>query len=558
MTITKKKIIGTAILLLGALVLGDLIAGHFFGRVLQKKFISVDLFTYSKLFFNLEADSPYKAQFNQAGIWGFGISGFILSLCLIKLFDGKKAYLYGDARFAKDAELRKKGFFEQRADSVIVGKCGDEFLYFSGQQFAILAAPTRSGKGVGIVIPNLLSYSGSVVVLDIKQENFDLTSGFRAAHGQDVFLFNPFAEDGRTHRWNPLSYVSKDPKFRVSDLASISVMLYPVNPDGKDQFWKNQAQNCFIAFALYLIEGREYQASLGCPEEFLPVISFGSLYRLSSGDGTPIKEYLESLASFDFLSEETKTSFRGLLSQNAEVFSSIIGTFKEPLLPWLNPVVDAATSADDFLLTDVRKKKMTIYIGVLPNKLAESKLLINLFFSQLINENTKQLPQNNPDLKYQCLLLMDEFTSIGRVDIIAKSVSYMAGYNIRLFPIIQSLAQLDSVYGKEDSRTLLTNHALQIIYTPRIQSDANDYSEMLGYISVDKQSTSQGKEKSRSESEEKRALMLPQELKALSPEKEILIYEGIPNPIMANKIKYYADDAFRKRLLKKTDIPNIL
>ena len=164
-----------------------------------------------------------------------------------------------------------------------------------------------------------------------------------------------------------------------------------------------------------------------------------------------------------------------------------MGTFKEPLNPWINPVIDAATSADDFLLTDVRKKKMTVYIGILPNKLAESRVIVNLFFSQLINQNTKELPQGNPDLKHQCLLLMDEFTSIGRVEIIAHSVSYMAGYNIRLFPIIQSVAQLDAVYGKEYARTIITNHALQIIYTPREQQDANEYSEMLGLYHGEKE-----------------------------------------------------------------------
>jgi type IV secretion system protein VirD4 len=279
------------------------------------------------------------------------------------------------------------------------------------------------------------------------------------------------------------------------------------------------------------------------------------MYRLSTSDGAPLKEYLESLAGMSFLSAECKTAFSGLLSQNPEVFSTIMGTFKEPMLPWLNPVVDAATSGDDFMLTDVRKKKMTIYIGILPNKLSESKLLVNLFFSQLINENTKELPQTNPDLKHQCLLLMDEFTSIGRVDIISKSVSYMAGYNLRLLPIIQSLAQLDSVYGKEDSRTLVTNHALQIIYTPRMQSDANDYSEMLGFRGVTKKSYTKAKDNSHSESEEKRALMLPQELKAMSSDKEILVFEGLTNPVLCDKIRYYKDTSFTKRLLPKVLIP---
>ncbi|TDK18097.1 type IV secretory system conjugative DNA transfer family protein, partial [Luteimonas aestuarii] len=165
-------------------------------------------------------------------------------------------------------------------------------------------------------------------------------------------------------------------------------------------------------------------------------------------------------------------------------FASIIGSFREPLNPFLNPVLDAATSGDDFRLDDVRRQRMTIYVGIQPNKLAESRLIVNLFFSQLINVNTKVLPQNDKSIRHQCLLLMDEFTAIGRVDIISKAVAYMAGYNLRLLPIIQSMAQLDAVYGKELSRTIITNHALQIIYAPREQQDANDYSEMLGYTTV--------------------------------------------------------------------------
>ena len=167
------------------------------------------------------------------------------------------------------------------------------------------------------------------------------------------------------------------------------------------------------------------------------------MYRLSSGDGTDLKKYLKTLSERPFLSANARSAFANMLSQADETFASILGT----LNPWINPVLDKATSSNDFLLTDVRKKKMTIYIGIQPNKLAESRLIINLFFSQLINLNTKELPKSNPDLKYQCLLLMDEFTSIGKVEIIASAVSYMAGYNIRLLPIIQSMSQLDATYG---------------------------------------------------------------------------------------------------------------
>jgi type IV secretion system protein VirD4 len=222
---------------------------------------------------------------------------------------------------------------------------------------------------------------------------------------------------------------------------------------------------------------------------------------------------------------------------------------------WINPVLDAATSADDFRLDDVRKKRMTIYVGIQPNKLAESRLIVNLFFSQLINVNTKTLPQNDASLKHQCLLLMDEFTAIGKVDIIATAVSYMAGYNLRLLPIIQSLAQLDAVYGREQARTLVTNHALQIVFTPREQQDAEDYSAMLGTTTERRKTITRSSSNTVGEAIERRALMLPQELKALPNDREIVFYEGIPNPVMAGKIRYYEDATYRKRLLPKVDVP---
>lgn len=494
-----------------------------------------------------------------AALAGFGL-GALAALLVWYVLAMDRRSVYGKARFATAAEVRKAGFLERTSNSLVVGRYRGKYLYYAGQQFALLAAPTRSGKGVGIVIPNLLSYGESIVVLDIKQENFKLTSGFRAKHDHKVYLFNPFAEDGRTHRWNPLTYISLDKRARVSDVMSIALMLYPVHPDGRDQFWKNQAQNVFVALVLYLLELRDCQSDLDCPPDLLTPVSIGAVVKLATSDGISLREHLQTLSQDYFLGVEARTAFGGLLGNNDEVFASVMATFKEPLLPWLNPVVDAATSADDFSLADVRKKKMTIYIGILPNKLADAKLIVSLFFSQLINENTRQLPQENPELKYQCVLMMDEFTSLGRVEILAKALSYIAGYNLRLVPIVQSVAQLDATYGKEDSRTMITNHALQILFTPRAQSDANEYSEMLGFESVDKTTRTVGKasaQNSRSISAEKRALMLPQELKAMSTDKQIIVYEGMRSPIMCEKIRYYEDKNFTDRILAPVSVPRL-
>ncbi|WP_379653617.1 type IV secretory system conjugative DNA transfer family protein [Pseudoxanthomonas sp. UC19_8] len=498
---------------------------------------------------------PYAGKIKAAGWIGFGAVLIFYVLVLALLFKGKRQSLHGDARFANAGDLNKHKMLQPSNTGIIVGKFGGKLVRLPGQQFVILAAPTRSGKGVGIVIPNLLDYAESVVVLDIKQENFELTSGWRRSQGHEVYLFNPFAEDRRTHRWNPLTYVSRDPAFRVSDLMSIAAMLYP---DGADEqkFWVSQARNAFMAFALFLFENHDDEVATGFPFSSGPP-TLGRIYRLSSGDGTDLKAYLRGLASRKFLSDNARSAFSNLLSQADETFASIMGTLKEPLNAWINPVLDAATSGDDFLLTDLRKKKMSIYVGIQPNKLAESRLIVNLFFSQIINLNTRELPQNNPELKYQCLLLMDEFTAIGKVDIIASAVSYMAGYNIRLLPIIQSMAQLDATYGKDVSRTIITNHALQIIYAPREQQDANDYSEMLGYTTFKRRNITRGREVTRSVSEERRALMLPQELKAMGFDQEVFLYEGIAHPVKCEKIKYYKERYFTARVMDKVDVERI-
>lgn len=453
--------------------------------------------------------------------------------------------------------------------AIVVGRWRGRYLRFAGQQFALLAAPTRSGKGVGIVIPNLLSYPDSVVVLDIKQENYAVTAGFRRACGQAVFLFNPFAEDFRTHRYNPLSAIT-DGVFRIGDILAIGYALYPAG--GHDDFWKDQARNLFLGIVLLLCEWRDARRSdnerhpnADPPDQSDVVevpdypVTMGEVLRQSSGNGVPIKAYLQAkLVQYrSMLSGSCIDALNRFLANDDKVLASILATFNAPLTVWANPIVDAATSTNDFDLRDVRTRRMTIYIGITPDHLAEAALLVNLVFSQLVNLNTKQLPEENPALRFQCLLLMDEFTAIGKVAIIAKAVSYMAGYNLRLLPIIQSVAQLESVYGRADTRTFVTNHAMQILYAPREQRDANEYSEMLGCFTEKARSTSRpssqfswfgkGGGPSESISDQRRALLLPQELKELGQDREIILLENT-KPILADKIRYWHEPKFVERL----------
>lgn len=501
---------------------------------------------------------PFANKIKLSGLAGFLLPTAVYLFFLYALFKPRAKSTHGDARFADRAALKRAGLLDKDKTGVLVGRIGNTYLRDKGQRFILLAAPTRSGKGVGVVVPVLLDYQESVVVLDIKQENFQLTSGYRKSIGQDIYVFNPFSDSGHTHRWNPLRYVSSDVNQRIGDLRGIAQMLYPDGDGtGNQKFFIDHARNVFLAISLYLFESN-YITSKSTVSQKVAYPTLGAMYRTAMGEGEEEqKKYLSTLAAKPYLSETCRTAFSGFLSQADETFSSIMGTFNAPLTAWSDPILDAATSGDDFLLTDVRKRRMTIYLCVSPNKLQQASLIFNLFFSQLIHENTRALPQQDPSLQHQCLLLMDEFTSIGPVEIIAHAVSYMAGYNLRLLPIIQSMAQLDATYGKEKARTLATNHATQIIYSPREQQDANDYSEMLGYTTLRKRNRTLGRETSHTEVEERRALMLPQELKAMSTDKQILMIEGMNSPALVDKIRYYKEKMFKKRLMQPVSIPSL-
>lgn len=480
-----------------------------------------------------------SVQLCAIGPWAL-LAGFIGWAVIAK----QNRPLHGAARFANTAEIRKAGLLDPKGGldkTILVGKKNGRYLTYGGYQFVILAAPTRSGKGVGIVVPNCLNYSDSLVVLDIKGENFDITSGFRAKHGQKVYLFAPFDEAGVTHRYNPLEYISDDPAQRLGDIDAIGTALYS-GGNQNDKFWSENAKDLFRGLCLFVLERKD-----------LPK-TFGEILRQASGKGKPLKEYI-----FEELKKAQDTGhpfsnacidcLNRVLSNSENTLADIVATFGTPLLIFQNPRVDLATSANDFDLREVRRERMSIYFKMPPNKLKEGSVLVNLFFDQLLNLNTRVLPSQDKTLKHQCLVLLDEMTSIGKVAMIAQAVSYMAGYNMRLLTIIQNKSQLEDVYGKAGALTLLSNHALMVMYapSPTVQSDAQEYSEMLGYETVKSRSrTSSMQSSSTSTSDQRRALMLPQEIRELGQTREIVSLENC-KPILCDKIRYYEDPDFTCR-----------
>ena len=465
--------------------------------------------------------------------------------------------LHGDARFANPAEVSRAGLLgraKASGPSILIGRYRGRYLALPGQLSVMLSAPTRSGKGVGVVIPNLLNWPDSVVVLDIKGENFAITAGFRAQHGHAVYAFSPFDEDARSHRWNPLSAVRSSPLHRVGDLLTVGQAFFPNDGSGtsSEAFFNDQARNLFLGLGLLLLETPALPRTLG------------ELLRQSSGKGRSLKDHLTALIKQRQdeghpYSDECADALQRLLSNSENTLTSIVATLNAPLVIFADAVVDAATSADDFRLEDLRRRRMSIYVRIPPNRLANARPLLNLFFSQLVSLNTQHLPGQDPTLKVQCLLVNDEFAAMGRVGVISSAAAFLAGYNLRLLTVVQAMSQLDAVYGDKEARTFATNHGLQILYAPREQRDADEYSAMLGQFT--ERATSRSRSRSfsqhghssvsRNESEQRRALLLPQEFKELGSERLVVIFENC-KPILGEKIRYHRDKAFTSRLLPRT------
>ena len=487
-----------------------------------------------------------------------GLPAFLLFLVgpLVLLgMTGERRDLFGNERFANNAEVLESGLLGTKG--IILGKHRGRYLMMDGPLSVLMSAPTRSWKGVAIVVPNALNWSESMVVLDVKPELFRITAGFRAAHGQKVFAWAPFAEDGRSHGYNPLSYIRTGYRFVVGDTLAIGQIIYPapVNANGSSIFFADNARNLFLGMVLYLVETPELPRTIG------------EMQRQASGNGSPIKPYLQKIiadraASDRPLSDKCVNALQRFLNTADDVLSSILSTLNAPLLVFEDALVDAATSKNDFLLTDLRRQRMTVYVCIPVNRLADAAVLLNLFYAQLVNLNTDQLPEDNPDLKHQVLIINDEFTTMGRVEAFSKGIGYMAGFGLRILTVIQSRSQLESKYGKEDARNYTTNHGAEILFAPREQRDADEYSAALGHYTEKQESKGRsssgksGSSHSTNTSDAKRPVLWPQEFKRIGLKRAVVVVENV-RPIMADKICYYKDPVFKARLLKPPALPQI-
>lgn len=464
--------------------------------------------------------------------------------------------LHGETRWARHGELVRAGLYDKFRGLYVGQDRQGRYLRFGGPEHVACYAPTRSGKGVGLVIPNCLLYESTLVCLDVKKENWAATAGIRAAAGQKVFLFDPLAPDGRTARYNPFSYVRRNTIDAFEDIQRIAQMVFP-EAHGQEKFWVDAGRSAFIGAAAFLAETPD-----------LP-LTFGEVLRLlSSADGAQsMLERIEARRQQGKpYTEATVKALEDYIKGSADLVNSIRKTVTARLSLWFNPRIDAATAESDFDLRELRASLHAIYIGVTPDNIARLRPLLALFFQQLVDLTIRTLPQHDPRAKHQVLMLLDEFPLLGPMPVLADAFAYVAGYNIRLMLIMQSKAQLRDrdLYGPDKAEAILDNCGLEVVFGTKDLKLTEELSARLGYDTVEGTSRSgprfwrffRSARQNETETDQRRALLLPQEIARLKPLEAILIRPGL-YPIRCRRIRYFRDKTFTRLLRHAPDVEPI-
>lgn len=478
--------------------------------------------------------SKLFVSFSIPALLGLGAAALILG--------APETNQFGDSKWATGNDIRKANLFKK--DGLILGKFKGKYLISDTPTHAMLVAPTRSGKGVGIIIPTLLAWKGSLICLDVKNENYKKTAGFRAAHGQKTFMWSPLDKEGRSHRYNPLDAVSSNPYQKISDLQIIAKILIP-DPPKSDPIWASEARALFIGLALYVIDNDEMASTIGAINRLL-------------GTEQDLAEICRHIVtSHAELSSTIKKSLMNFANKAAKERSGVKSSVNQAINLWDNPVIDAATSASDFTIEDLRKEKSSIYVGVLTGQISTLSPLLRIFFEQVITGLSMEEPDESEP--HQVLLMLDEFHMLGKMDVMTNAFTLLAGYACRVVAVVQGLKFLDDTYGRDKRDGILSCCAHQIFFAANDLETARYVSESCGEKTI--QTTSSSKRHSmayeaptKNTSFRGRPLITKEKVKQLPQNEQIILVEAA-RPIRCNKIEYFKDKNLKQREIPPPEVP---
>ena len=407
--------------------------------------------------------------------------------------------IHGSARWAERNDIEKASLIGK--EGVYVGAVYGrhrlfrkrlQYLRHNGPEHVLCYAPTRSGKGVGLVIPTLLSWPHSAVVTDLKGELWALTSGWRKEHAENLVLrFEPAAHG--SVKWNPLDEIRTDRGKIVGDVQNLANLI--VDPDGRGlvDHWQKTSWALLTGVMLYMLYRREKDGTEA---------SLAELDRILSDPKKPAAELWQDMIDFrdghpDVLRNITGTG-RDMADRPENEAGSVLSTAKSYLSLYRDPVVSDNTGTSEFSISDLmhHDRAVTLYIVTAPTDKGRLRPLVRVLVNMIVRILAEKLEfeKGRPVAKYKhrLLLMMDEFASLGKLEIMQESLAYLAGYGIKAYLILQDIGQLKSEksgYGADES--ISSNCHVQCAFPPNRIETAEHLSKLTGTTTIVKRQISE-------------------------------------------------------------------
>lgn len=486
--------------------------------------------------------------FDRAGLIAAsgGFAGLLIAIVCSALRARQSRFVstFGSSRWAQRRDIRKAGLLGR--SGVFLGRAHGAYLRHDGPEHVMAFAPTRSGKGVGLVVPTLLSWPHSTVVHDIKGENWQLTAGWRSGFSRCI-RFDPTSPSSA--RFNPLLEVRLG-TYEVRDAQNIADVL--VDPDGTilvRNHWQNTAFAMLVAAILHVLYAEERK-------------DLSRVAQLLTDPDRPVRETLDLMMQTNHIGtagaprvHPTIASLcREAVDKVPNERSGVVSTTLSYLSLYRDPVVADATSTSDFEIADLvnADKPVSLYLSVPPSDLSRTKPLMRLILNQIGRRLTEELPK--PEQR-KVLFMLDEFPALGRLDFFESALSFMAGYGLRAVLIAQSLNQVEKAYGPSNS--ILDNCHVRVAFATNDERTARRISDALGTkTELRAQKNFAGHRLAPwlshtmvSRQETARQLMTPGEVMQLPADHELILIAGSP-PIRAQKLRYYLDQNFIERVIE--------
>lgn len=452
----------------------------------------------------------------------------------------KRVTTYGSARWAEKRDVKNAGLLKPMG--VFLGRWKNQYMRHEGPEHVLAVAPTRSGKGVGLVVPTLLSWTGSAVIHDIKGENWDITAGWRSTFST-CYKFNPV--DPNSARFNPLDDVRLG-TFEVRDVQNIADIL--IDPEGSLQsrdHWDKTAYALLVGVILHVLYSEEDKTLAGCA-------------RFLSDPSRTLKETLALMKDAPHLScggthPSVAQAAREMMNKSENERSGVLSTTLSLLSLYRDPVIAHITSASDWSIEDFlhAPHPVSLYLAIPPSDISRTKPLVRLMLNQIARRLTEHLPEEGTR---KLLLMLDEFPALGRLDFFESALAFMAGYGVRAFLIAQSLNQIEKAYGPNHS--ILDNCHVRVAFATNDERTAKRFSDALGTkTELRSQKNYTGHRLAPwlshmmvSRQETQRTLMTPGEIMQMPEDKQVLMISGRA-PILGDKLRYYNDQNFIDRVI---------